>query len=59
MQSSCVICALTCIVAVGFRVPEEAPAAVVQLMRECMHDQPELRPTAKLLVNRLQRLLDG
>ena len=36
------------------RVPEEGPAEVVELMQACMHEEPEARPTAKEVINRLQ-----
>ena len=41
------------------RVPEEAPAAVVELMHACMEEDPARRPTAGDVVTRLQNASPG
>ena len=38
-------------------VPEEAPPQVVELMDDCMLDEPTVRPTAKDVINRLQAVV--
>ena len=42
---------------VAYRVPEEGPEEAVALMTHCMHADPDMRPTAKEVINRLQRML--
>ena len=39
------------------RVPEEGPEAVVQLMDDCLEEDPLCRPSAKEIIGRLEALL--
>ncbi|KAK9801972.1 hypothetical protein WJX73_004080 [Symbiochloris irregularis] len=38
------------------RVPEEGPQSAVDLMRACMEEDPELRPTAGEIIRNLQKM---
>ena len=35
------------------RCPEECPEAVQQLMDECLHQEPDMRPTARQILDLL------
>ena len=37
------------------RVPEQCPADIAQLVRDCMNFEPSQRPTAQEIIDRLQR----
>lgn len=39
------------------RMPEEAPEDAVQLMEDCLLEDPAARPRAKQIVERLQRMV--
>ena len=46
--------ALNCHAGLFVQVPEECPASIAALIKECMSGQPDKRPTAKEIFDRMQ-----